>query len=161
VDITRRAENKKLVKIEDKTLQHTKYLWLKNPKNFTEQDAQRLSEIIKANKAPNLINAYELKEEFKSFFDCTTTETATLFFKNWYEKVQKSNNVQLLKVAKMFQKHFDGMLNYIKHHVTNAIAEGLNSRIQQLKAKARGFKSAAAFRIAILFHFGKLYLYPT
>ena len=75
--------------------------------------------------------------------------------------VKESQNAQLIKVAKMFEKHFEGILSYIKHHVTNAIAEGLNSRIQQIKAKARGFKSAAAFRIAILFHLGKLYLYPT
>jgi transposase len=160
VDITRRAENKKLVKNEDKSLQNTKYLWLKNPKNLTEQDKERLYEIIKNNKAPNLVNTYELKEEFKAFFDCSTIESATQFFNEWYKKVQKSNNAQLIKVARMFEKHFTGILNYIKHHVTNAIAEGLNSRIQQLKAKARGFKSAAAFRIAILFHFGKLYLYP-
>jgi transposase len=160
VDITRRAENKKLVKNDDKSLQNTKYLWLKNPKNFTEQDTERLAQIIKNNKTPHLIEVYELKEEFKAFFECPTTEKATLFFKDWQQKVQKTNNAQLIKVAKMFEKHFTGILNYIKHHVTNAIAEGLNSRIQQLKAKARGFKSAAAFRVAILFHFGKLYLYP-
>jgi hypothetical protein len=42
----------------------------------------------------------------------------------------------------------------------NFASERLNSRIQQLKEKARGFKFAAAFRMAILSHFGKLYLYP-
>lgn len=160
VDITRRAENKKLLKNEDKSLQNTKYLWLKNPKKFTEQDKERLEQIIENSKVPHLINTYKLKEEFKAFFDCPTTEIATQFFKDWQEKVIKSNNSHLIKVANMFEKHFTGILNYIKHHVTNAIAEGLNSRIQQLKAKARGFKSAAAFRISILFHLGKLYLYP-
>lgn len=160
VDITRRAENKKLVKNEDASLQNTKYIWLKNPNNLTEKDKERLDEIIKNNKTPNLVTAYQLKEEFKHFFDCTTAEVATQFFKDWQDRVQKSQNTQLIKVATMFEKHFTGILSYIKHQVTNAIAEGLNSRIQQLKAKARGFKSAAAFRIAILFHFGKLYLYP-
>jgi transposase len=160
VDITRRAENKKLVKNEDTSLQNTKYLWLKNPNKLTEKDKERLEDIIKNNKTPNLVTAYELKEEFKKFFDCPTAESATQFFKDWHQNVLKSQNTQLIKVATMFEKHFTGILSYIKHRVTNAIAEGLNSRIQQLKAKARGFKSAAAFRIAILFHFGKLYLYP-
>jgi transposase len=160
VDITRRAENKKLVKNEDTSLQNTKYLWLKNPNKLTEKDKDRLEDIIKNNKTPNLVAAYQLKEEFKKFFDCPTVESATQFFKDWHQNVLKSQNTQLIKVATMFEKHFTGILSYIKHHVTNAIAEGLNSRIQQLKAKARGFKSAAAFRIAILFHFGKLYLYP-
>jgi transposase len=160
VDITRRAENKKLVKNEDTSLQKTKYLWLKNPNKLTEKEKERLEDIIKNNKTPNLVTAYELKEEFKKFFDYPTAESATQFFKDWHQNVLKSQNTQLIKVATMFEKHFTGILSYIKHHVTNAIAEGLNSRIQQLKAKARGFKSAAAFRIAILFHFGKLYLYP-
>lgn len=160
VDITRRAENKKLVKNEDISLQNTKYLWLKNADNLTEKDKERLGEIIKNNKTPNLVMAYQLKEAFKRFFDCETAESATEFFKDWHQSVLNSQNTQLIKVATMFEKHFTGILSYIKHRVTNAIAEGLNSRIQQLKAKARGFKSAAAFRIAILFHFGKLYLYP-
>lgn len=137
-----------------------KYLWLTNPDKLTEQNKERLYEIINSNKAPNLITVYQLKEEFKHFFDCSTAESATQFFKDWHKKVQNSQNSQLIKVATMFEKHFTGIVSYIKHHVTNAIAEGLNSRIQQLKAKARGFKSAAAFRIAILFHFGKLFLYP-
>lgn len=160
VDITRRAENKKLVKNEDTSLQNTKYLWLKNPDSWTEKDKKRFDEIIENNKTPHLILAHELKETFKKFFDCTTDKSATQFFKDWHQSVKDSQNAQLIKVAKMFEKHFDGILSYIKHRVTNAIAEGLNSRIQQIKAKARGFKSAAAFRISILFHLGKLYLYP-
>ncbi len=31
---------------EDNSLQNTKYLWLKNPNNLTEQDTERLFEII-------------------------------------------------------------------------------------------------------------------
>jgi transposase len=89
VDITRRAENKKLVKNQDTTLQKTKYLWLKSPDKLAEQDKERLRELINSNKAPNLLSAYQSKEEFKGFFDCQTTESATQFFKNWQGKVEK------------------------------------------------------------------------
>jgi hypothetical protein len=44
--------------------------------------------------------------------------------------------------------------------VSNAMAECMNMSIQQVKSKARGFKSANAFRIAILFHLGNLHFYP-
>lgn len=160
VDITRRAENKRLAKAGDESLKKTKYLWLKNPHNYTAKDEAQLSQLKQANNTPELIKVFELKEEFRAFFACCTTEMAKLFFYEWQEKVITSQNTHLIKVAKMFEKHLEGMLHYIQHRVSNAIAEGLNSRIQQLKAKARGFRSAAAFRIAILFHFGKLYLYP-
>lgn len=160
VDITRRAENKKLVKNDDKLLQKTKYLWLKNPAKLTEKEKRSLGFLLESDKISNLVTVYQLKEDFKNFFTCSSTESATQFFTDWHDKVKKSQNVHLMKVGTLFEKHFGGILSYIKHRVTNAIAEGLNSRIQQLKAKARGYKSTAAFRIAILFHFGKLYLYP-
>lgn len=48
----------------------------------------------------------------------------------------------------------------VKHRITNAVAEGLNSKIQQIKSVARGFRKFANFRIAILFFCGKLDMYP-
>ncbi|MCF7797362.1 MAG: transposase, partial [Lentisphaeria bacterium] len=38
--------------------------------------------------------------------------------------------------------------------------EGLNSRIQQLKSVARGFRSFENYRTAILFHLGGLDMIP-
>ena len=42
----------------------------------------------------------------------------------------------------------------------NAVTEGLNSKIQALKANARGFRSFANYRTRILFFCGKLDLNP-
>ncbi|MDQ7051988.1 MAG: transposase [candidate division KSB1 bacterium] len=53
-----------------------------------------------------------------------------------------------------------GILNYLKHRITNALLESINSIIQQIKNIARGYKSFENFRIAVLFHLGKLNLYP-
>ncbi|PIR03061.1 MAG: hypothetical protein COV60_02290 [Candidatus Magasanikbacteria bacterium CG11_big_fil_rev_8_21_14_0_20_43_7] len=49
---------------------------------------------------------------------------------------------------------------YLKHHITNAVTERLNSKIQSIKANARGFRNFENYRIAILFHCGKLSMYP-
>jgi len=54
----------------------------------------------------------------------------------------------------------DNLLTYLKHHITNAVTEGLNSKIQSLKSAARGFRSFANYRNRILFFCGKLDLYP-
>ena len=48
----------------------------------------------------------------------------------------------------------------IRHRITNAASEGLNSRIQSIKSAARGFRSFANYRIRILFHCGRLDLKP-
>jgi len=60
----------------------------------------------------------------------------------------------------MLKKHFKGIINYTKHHISNGFSESINARIQSIKASARGFKNFARYRIAILFHLGKLDLYP-
>ncbi len=56
--------------------------------------------------------------------------------------------------------HLDGLLNYILHPITNAMAEGFNSKIQAIKADARGFRRFENYRYRILFHCGKLDLAP-
>ena len=60
----------------------------------------------------------------------------------------------------MLANHLPGLLSYIKHRVTNAVTEGFNSKIQMIKSCARGFRSFGNYRIAILFHCGKLELHP-
>jgi transposase len=51
-------------------------------------------------------------------------------------------------------------LNYFTHSITNALTEGLNSRIQLLKASARGFRNFDNYRIRILFFLGGLDMLP-
>jgi len=41
------------------------------------------------------------------------------------------------------------VLTYLKHGVTNAVSEGRNSRIQWVKATARGFRNRQNFITAI------------
>lgn len=159
VDITRRAENKKLVAQEDDRLKGTKYLWLKNPNNFTDNQQQMHAQLMQDQKLET-VKAWNLKEEFKDFFKSQTIQQATDFFNQWSAKIEQSKNTWLLKVAKTFEKHLQGLLDYTKHRASNAMAECINMAIQQVKSKARGFKSAKAFRVAILFHLGHLDVYP-
>jgi transposase len=63
-------------------------------------------------------------------------------------------------VTKMLRRHRDGLLNYTKHRITNAAAEGFNSIIQTIKANARGFRSFDNFPTRILFFCGKFDLMP-
>lgn len=159
VDITRRAENKKLTARGDDRLKGTKYLWLKNPDGFTDSQ-QRAHDQLMQDKTLKTVEAWTIKEDFKKFFDAKTVEQATDFFNDWVAKVEQSQNTRLINVAKTFERHLQGLLDYTKHRVSNAMAECINIAVQQIKSKTRGFKSAKAFRTAILFHLGKLYVYP-
>lgn len=158
VDLTRRAEHGKLMRNGDWSLGNSRFLWIKNRENHTQKQAERFKNLVNADLAT--AKAWALKETFKGFFQIDTVEDATQFLNDWTIEVEKANNRYLVKVAKMLNHHKDGLLNYVKHQVTNAAAEALNSIIQEIKTIARGFRKFENFRIAILFFLGKLELNP-
>ncbi|MGD8570232.1 MAG: transposase [Gammaproteobacteria bacterium] len=58
------------------------------------------------------------------------------------------------------KSHLPNLLTYFKHPISNAVAEGLNSKIQTVKANARGYRSFEEFRNSILFYCGGLNMTP-
>jgi transposase len=67
------------------------------------------------------------------------------------------------KVAKSLKAHLGGLLTYFKHRIIpqgGTLTEGFNSKIQALKADARGFPSFENYRTRILFFCAKLDMMP-
>jgi len=62
----------------------------------------------------------------------------------------------VIKTAKTFKRHWNGILNYINTRIDNEILEGLNSLIQSAKDRARGFRTTKNFIITIYLRLGKL-----
>jgi transposase len=60
----------------------------------------------------------------------------------------------------MLQRHLTNMLTYFEHRISNAVAEGINAKIQTIKANARGFRSFQSYRYSILFYCGRLDMTP-
>jgi hypothetical protein len=60
----------------------------------------------------------------------------------------------------MIKNHLPNLLNYFKHPISNAVTEGLNSKIQTVKANARGYRSFDGFRYSVLFYCGGLDMTP-
>ncbi len=52
--------------------------------------------------------------------------------------------------TKYQQEFIENILNYVKHKITNAFAEGINSKIQHIKATARGFRNFENYKTSIL-----------
>ena len=60
----------------------------------------------------------------------------------------------------MVKRHLYGIINAVVPGLTNAGSEAMNGKIQHVKRMARGFRNPKRFRAAILFHCGRLDLYP-
>jgi transposase len=104
--------------------------------------------------------AWAIKEAFAPFWDYRYGAAARKFFARWYFWATHSRLAPIIAAAKTLKRHLSGLLAYAKHRITNATAEGTNGTIQLLKANARGYRNFAQYRTAILFHCGKLDLYP-
>ena len=72
----------------------------------------------------------------------------------------KTNIKEVIKVAKMFNNHLEGVCNAMVESFSNAMAERLNGKIQEVKSVGRGYRTFKNFRSAILFFHGNLNLYP-
>ena len=154
VDQTRRAEHKALSAAGDDTLKGQRYLFLHNPQNLSDEQSRDFEQLLKVKLKAGQAWAY--KELFSTFWDLADRGQGREFITNWCRKVRRSRLVEMKKVAAMIERHLEGLLNYFVSRLTNALCEGFNSRIQQLKTAARGFRSFPNYRTRILFFLGSL-----
>jgi len=158
VDTVRKKENKSMTQAGNNTLKGSKYLWLTNPENMTKNAKKTFRQFtldeLKVGRA------WSIKEAFRHFWFYSYQGSAKTFFKKWYFWATHSRLKPVIEAAKTLKRHFKGIISYLKYHITNAVSEGLNSKIQSIKANARGFGNFENYRVSILFHCGKLNLYP-
>lgn len=158
VDKVRRAEHKELMAQGDETLKGTRQLWLYNPQNFNPDQAEEFSALKDLHL--KVARAWAAKELFAKFWNYQAEGWARRFFQDWFGWVIRSRLKPIMEVARMLKRHLENLLTYLRHHITNAVTEGLNSKIQSLKSAARGFRNFQNYRTRILFFCGKLNLYP-
>ena len=158
VDSVRKQEHKKLKTEGTEYLKGTKYLWLTNSKNWTKEQNQQFMEL----KVNNLktSRAWAIKESFTCFWEYIYSGVAKKHFQRWYFWATHSRLKPIIDAAKTLKRHITNIMNYFKHRITNAVAEGLNSKIQNIKSNARGYRNFNNYRVAILFYCGKLDLHP-
>ena len=70
--------------------------------------------------------------------------------RSWIAWACRSRLQPFVRVARTLRDHFDGVLAYIRHRLTNGLAEGLNHKLRIISRRAYGFHSADAL-IAMLF----------
>lgn len=159
VDKVRRQEHKALRKEGRDELTGTKYWWLHNPANI--RDAKwygQFNELRKANL--KTARAWAIRQEAMGLWHYRSRAWAYKAWRKWYGWAIRSRLEPVKKTARMIKKHLDGIVNAVVHQVSNAGAESMNSRIQGLKKRARGYRNTERLKTVIYFHFGGLDLSP-
>jgi transposase len=153
VDKVRRREVKR-----NEELKNTKYIFLKNPENQTEKQRIKFEAISNSNY--EVSRAWMVKENFRDIFGCQSQEEASSLVIQWISNAIRTNIKEITKVVETFKNHIRGIINAMVNTFTNAMAERLNGKIQEIKACGRGYRRFENFRSAILFYNGGLNLYP-
>jgi len=158
VDKVRRKENKALRKQGDDRLVGTKYDWLTNPERMKNQQKREFRAL--RDSSLKTARAWAIKETLGDLWTYSYGAAARSFFSRWYGWARRSRLEPVKKAAKTVKNHLNNILTYLKFPITNAMSEGINSKVQWIKYTARGFRNPENFKTAILFHCGKLQLYP-
>jgi transposase len=159
VDTVRRKENAQLMKEGVDTLKGSRFSWMKSPGNRTQLQTFYVEGLRKSKL--KTARAWAIKELFNGEYWSSYNEAfGEMLYKQWYGWAIRSRIEPIKKVARMIKKHLWGLQNWFQHRITNAVSEGLNSRIQSIKSAARGFRNFANYRTRILFCCGKLDLRP-
>jgi len=149
VDEIRRKEQTKYVE-----LKKTRYLWLRNNSNLTEMQRDRISYLKTA--YPEIGTAYRLKELFKSILDDAYYDQRLTPINQWMKEAWSSGLEPIQRFVNTLKDHWYGIKAYFKKIVTNAYAERINLKVQEIKRIAKGFGNLNNYMLMIYFHLGGL-----
>jgi transposase len=136
VDQVRKEENRLLLEDDIKVLKGSKYLWLFAEENVPEKMAERFS-LLRALELKTG-RAWAIKEALRDLWGYQRKGWAELYWKRWYFWATHCRLQPVQKVAYMIRAHLENVLTYFDHPITNAVSEGLNSKIQTVKKTPTG-----------------------
>lgn len=139
LDEVRRKEQK-----NNPLLIKTRFIWLKNPRKLTKAQQEKMVTLSKENL--RTAKVYQMKLTFQDIYsnieDAATAEAA---IKKWISWAVRSRLEPIKKFARMLKSHIQGVLRYFTSRLTAGASEGINSRIQQIKARAKGYRNTNNF----------------
>lgn len=154
VDKVRKEESK-----NNPILKNTKYIWLKNESNLTEKQLEKKDLLSK--KKLKTARAYSMRLTLQEIYEtCDTKDDAVPLLKKLCSWMDKSRLAAMKDFSNLLKSHFDDIANYFDNKLTNAILEGTNNIIQNIKVRARGFKNPKFFETMIFLVCGNLDFKP-
>jgi transposase len=89
-------------------------------------------------------------------WDPPDAKSATEFFRDWYRRVIHTKLTPMKKVATTIREHLANVVSYCVHGITNAVAEGIQSKIMPIKRRVGGYRNRGNLKKAIYFYCGGL-----
>jgi len=157
VNEIRAAEARKM-KAEgyEDVLKHTKYCFLKNPENLTDNQRLKLKDVLQYDLKS--VRAYLLKEAFQQFWSYRSPRWAEWYLKKWCARAARSRLPPITKFVATIRKHQPLIMNYFKakKQLSSGVVEGLNRKVNLATRKAYGYRTFDALHTALFQTMGDL-----
>lgn len=154
VDKTRQIEHPRLPVDSRRQAKGTRFLWQYSEKWMTEPRQEKLTWLREQMQLTS--QCWTLKELAKDIWNRPWSTERRTDWQQWIA-LAKSCDVPVMKnMAGTISKRLYGILNAMRHNVSNGNAEALNSKIRLLRIKARGYRNRERFKLGVMFHYGKL-----
>ena len=158
VDEVRRQE--RTLPEQGELLAKARWLFRKNPENWTEKEGARWEKLAGENLVTGL--AYQMRLVFQGIYKLGSAKRAREKFASWCEWVEQAAPQAgkvlepMRKTAAMVREHLEGILGHWQEGLTTAFLEGLNSLFSATKRKARGYRTTKNLLAMLYFVAGKL-----
>ena len=158
VGTVRKQAPRELMAVGDETLKGSKYLWLYSRENVPERRRDEFAALRR--QELKVGRAWAGKEALRRLWHDVYPASGWKFWKRWYFWATPSWLEPIRKAAETVGRHIGNSVTYYQHPGTNAMREGLTSRIRKIKSLAGGFRNTEHFKVAIYSPCGGLALYP-
>ena len=115
-------------------------LW-KNPENLTDRQQSKLADIEQLNRP--LYRAYLLKEQLRQIYRLGP-RAAIRLLDEWISWARRCHLRPFVKLAHTITEQRDGIVAAIRHGLSNARVEAINTQIRLIARRAFGFHSPQA-----------------
>jgi transposase len=152
----RREIQRGLDKEEAKALKGSRWLWVKNEENLTEQGRVELAALKE--RFPLLRQLAEQRESLRAIFEdkkITTAADGRKRLQGWLEAAGKLGLKALGRFAKTLTSWMDKIANYFVTRSSNGRTEGFNHGLRSILWRAFGMTNFARFRLRVLDRFGR------
>jgi transposase len=134
-------------------LKGARYALWKNPEDLTQRQGAKLADIARTNSP--LFRAYLLKEQLREVFRLPVKQ-ATELLEHWILWARRCRLEPFAKLQRAIVEHRAAILDAIRHGLSNARVESVNTRIRLLTRIAFGFHSAQPLIALVMLALGGL-----
>jgi transposase len=147
IDEIRRDQQAKCNAAGLKVIKGMRFLLLRNYEKLDFKKKSSLESLLEVNQPIAL--AHTMKEQIRLFWSKQTVKEGTKFLAWWIMDAVETGVRELEKVGTTLLRHWQGLVNYFKHPITNAKTEGINNKIKTMKRQAYGFRDIEYFKLRL------------